>query len=88
MAEESGESLADVLLAWALDRQIKDYEPVGGNCPGCGQRPRMRFDDQAWCGNDTNCRVVLWYPSRSLGWHRDHVRQVKLGGDDGDNAGT
>lgn len=32
------------------------------NCPGCGAPPAALFDDgrQAFCSNDTDCRVVLW----------------------------
>jgi hypothetical protein len=87
MTEASGGSLADALLAWAIDQQIKDYEPVGRSCPGCGQLPRIRTGDMAWCANDANCRVVIWYPAESLGWHRSHIQEVNLGCGDGDNAG-
>lgn len=33
-------------------------------CPGCGHLPRFTFGpEQAWCGNDIDCRVIVFNPS-------------------------
>lgn len=42
-------------------------EPVGYNCPGCGQHALMALagGEQAFCGND-ECHVLSWNPTLTL----------------------
>jgi hypothetical protein len=41
-------------------------EPLTPNCPLCGHPPRFNFGDQAFCGNDEGCTLILWNPLASL----------------------
>jgi hypothetical protein len=47
------------LFAYAIAAQIAEYEPVGRRCPGCGALPMLLGDDQAWCGNESGCKVIV-----------------------------
>jgi hypothetical protein len=43
-----------------------DAEPIGLNCPGCGEPPRFLIaPNQAFCGNDS-CRMLMWDPAKTV----------------------
>jgi hypothetical protein len=41
-------------------------EPIGLNCPGCGEPPRFVIagGNQAFCGTDA-CRILMWDPAQT-----------------------
>jgi hypothetical protein len=51
-----------------MDRvaEPEDHEPIGLNCPECGEPPRMVLTggEQAFCGND-GCRILMWDPTQT-----------------------
>lgn len=46
---------------------MKLGEPVGLNCPGCGEDPVFLFGGgtQAFCGTD-DCPILTWNPTKTL----------------------
>ena len=41
-------------------------EPVGLNCPECGEPPRLVISaNQAFCGNTAGCRILMWDPTQT-----------------------
>jgi hypothetical protein len=44
-----------------------DGEPIGLNCPECGEPPRMVLPggNQAFCGNTGGCRILMWDPTQT-----------------------
>lgn len=55
-------------------------QPVGNNCPGCGQPARIVLDDQAFCGNETDCHVIQWNPNKTLNELADDAAYIDLKG--------
>lgn len=56
-------------------------QPIGLNCPGCGEPPELLIGDrQAFCGND-DCRLLMWDPAKTLDEMLDEgVHEVDMRG--------
>jgi hypothetical protein len=52
-------------------------QPVGSNCPSCGQPALVAYAQQAFCGND-KCRILTWNPSKTLDENLDSYERVDL----------
>lgn len=46
--------------------RVADEEPIGLNCPECGEPTRMVLPggNQAFCGTD-GCRILMWDPTQT-----------------------
>ena len=41
-------------------------EPIGLNCPLCGTPATFTIgENQAFCGNDEDCRMLMWDPAQT-----------------------
>ena len=47
-----------------MSDQHADDVIITPNCPGCEQRPRLRFYQQYFCAND-DCAVFCWNPTQT-----------------------
>ena len=63
-------------------------DPVGLNCPGCGQPPVWLFGGghQAFCGSD-DCPWFTWDPAKTLAELNASANVIDLGGDQGSSDG-
>jgi hypothetical protein len=48
------------------EQSTDENAPIGLQCPGCGEPPRMALPggNQAFCGTD-GCRILLWDPTQT-----------------------
>ena len=66
----------------AMSRQDTDDEPIGLNCPECGEPPRMVLPggNQAFCGAD-GCRILMWDPTQTRAeMAAKGIHEIDLGG--------
>jgi hypothetical protein len=62
---------------------MSNPEPVGLNCPGCGELPVMVFGGtQAWCGNG-DCAILTWDPTKTAAELAADTKVIDLRGEGG-----
>jgi hypothetical protein len=60
-----------------------DEPPIGMACPECGEPPRMVLPggNQAFCGNTSGCRILMWDPTQTRAeMAAEGVREIDLSG--------
>jgi hypothetical protein len=61
-----------------------DGTPIGMNCPECGEPPRMVLPggNQAFCGNTSGCRILMWDPAMTRAeMAAEGIHEIDLSGE-------
>lgn len=77
----AGRTPAYVILPPVPAPSADEDAPIGLNCPGCGEPPRMVLPggNQAFCGNTDSCRILMWDPTQTRAeMTAEGIREIDL----------